>query len=158
MPRRALRFEDLGQVAEEVKRLRRGGYVRAGKWGLAQVCEHLALALEAMMTGFPRPFPWWVRWLGGPVVRAWVFATGRFPAGLPTPAGVAPAADVDEGAAIHHLLEALERFTRFDGPLAPHPAFGRLSRRQWERLHLIHCAHHLSFLLPQDGGKAATAP
>jgi hypothetical protein len=158
MRRRALQFEDLGQVTQEVERLRRDGYARAGRWDLGQVCEHLALALEAMMAGFPRRFPWWVRWLGGPVVRAWVFATGRFPAGLPMPAGVAPADAPDEDAAVRHWREALERFTRFDGPLAPHPAFGRLSRRQWERLTLIHSAHHLSFLLPRDGERAATAP
>jgi hypothetical protein len=155
MRRRTLRFEGLGQVTQEVERLRRDGYERAGRWGLAQVCEHLALALEATMAGFPRPFPWWVRWLAGPAVRAWVFATGRFPAGLPQPAGVAPADDADAGAAVRHWREALDRFTRFDGPLAPHPAFGRLSRRQWERLTLIHCAHHLSFLLPRDGERAA---
>jgi hypothetical protein len=158
MPRRTLHFEDLGQVAQEVERLRRDGYARAGNWGLAQVSEHLALALEAMMAGFPRPFPWWVRRLAGPAVRVWVFATGRFPAGLPMPAGVAPPDAPDEDAAVRHWREALERFTRFDGPLARHPAFGRLSRRQWEHLNLIHCAHHLGFLLPRDGERAAAAP
>lgn len=135
-----------------MERLRRDGYTPAGQWGLAQVCEHLTLALGAMTGGFPRPFPWWVRWLGGPPVRAWVFATGRFPAGLPMPAGVAPPAGLDEGEAVGRLHEALGWFARFAGPLAPHPAFGRLSRRQWERLNLIHCAHHLSFLRPRAAG------
>jgi hypothetical protein len=158
MQRRTLRLEDLGQVAQEVERLRRDGYARAGNWGLAQVCEHLALALGAMMAGFPRRFPRWVRWVGGPVVRVWVFATGRFPAGLPMPTGTAPPAAPDEDAAVRHLREALERFARFDGPLAPHPAFGRLSRRQWERLNLIHCAHHLGFLLPREREGAAASP
>jgi hypothetical protein len=158
MQRRTLQFENLGQVAQEVERLRRDGYARAGNWGLAQVCEHLALALEATMAGFPRPFPWWVRRLVGPGLRAWVLGTGRLPAGLPVPAGVAPPAAPEEGAAVRHLREALERFARFDGPLAPHPAFGRLSRRQWERLNLIHCAHHLSFLLPREKGTGPAAP
>ena len=155
--RRTLRFTDLGQVAREVERLRRDGYTPAGRWGLAQVCEHLTLALGAMTGGFPRPFPWWVRWLGGPLVRVWVFATSRFPPGLPMPAGVAPPAELDEGEAVGRLRKALERFARFDGPLAPHPAFGRLSRRQWERLNLIHCAHHLSFLLPRAAGAGRPA-
>jgi hypothetical protein len=156
MAPRALRFENLAQVAVEVERLRRRGYARAGQWGLAQVCEHLALALEATMTGFPRPFPWWVRRLLGPPLGVCILLTGRFPAGLPMPAGVAPPAGVAEEEALRHLRQALEQFQRFGGSLAPHPAFGRLSRRQWERLSLLHCAHHLSFLLPRDAVAAET--
>ena len=33
--------------------------------------------------------------------------------------------------------------------LGPSPLFGKMSRDELTRLHLIHCAHHLSFLTPK---------
>ena len=34
------------------------------------------------------------------------------------------------------------------GPAIPHRIFGPLTREEWHRLQLIHCAHHLSFAVP----------
>ena len=38
----------------------------------------------------------------------------------------------------------------------PSPFFGRLTPDQWRQLHLIHTAHHLSFLVPTPGGELET--
>ena len=37
------------------------------------------------------------------------------------------------------------------GPLAPHRVFGPLTKAEWDRLQCIHCAHHLSFAIPNPG-------
>jgi hypothetical protein len=34
------------------------------------------------------------------------------------------------------------------GPVIPHPSIGPLTKAEWDRFHLIHCAHHLSFAIP----------
>ena len=33
--------------------------------------------------------------------------------------------------------------------MAMHPFFGAMTRPQWDHLHRIHCAHHLSFAVPE---------
>ena len=47
------------------------------------------------------------------------------------------------------LVQLLRQFRDHRGPLRPNPLFGELSREQWTQLHLIHAAHHLSFLAGQ---------
>ena len=37
-------------------------------------------------------------------------------------------------------------YQSYADPFPEHPFFGPLSRHDWDRLHRIHCAHHLSFL------------
>ncbi len=69
---------------------------------------------------------------------------------LPTveaPKQVMPPGDA-EGLEIDRFLETLERFRKFKGPYAPHRLFGEMSVEDYARLHLIHCSHHLGFLVP----------
>ena len=52
------------------------------------------------------------------------------------------------------LRAVVERFKGHSGPLHPSPAFGRLTPEQWREVHLWHCEHHLSFLLPRAAAEA----
>ena len=44
---------------------------------------------------------------------------------------------------------ALVAFKASPGPVIPHRIFGPLARDEWDRLQLIHLAHHLSFAVPK---------
>jgi hypothetical protein len=55
----------------------------------------------------------------------------------------------DEAAAVERFKQAIERLRAHPGELHPSPFFGYLTPQQWRDLHLIHCAHHLGFLLPK---------
>ena len=46
----------------------------------------------------------------------------------------------------------IERFRSSPGPFDAHPLVGRMTPRQWEQFHCVHCAHHLSFALPLAPG------
>jgi len=40
------------------------------------------------------------------------------------------------------------RFGASAAPLDEHPLLGRMTLVEWERFHCLHCAHHLSFVVP----------
>ncbi|AMV35813.1 DUF1569 domain-containing protein [Planctomyces sp. SH-PL62] len=154
--RRELKFSSLDEAVRDAESLRERGYTRLGRWGLAQACGHLADWITFPMDGFPapptllRPFLFVARHTVGPLAARRVLAKGEMPAGAPTMKETVPDPGGDEAQAIDRLRRAVERFEASTGPYQPSHLFGRLDRDEWMRLQLIHCAHHLGFLRPDE--------
>jgi hypothetical protein len=149
--RRTLEFATLDQVMPDVDRLMERGYTSVGKWTLGQVCNHLGKSLAASVDGYPmKKVPWLLRKTVAPIFLRRMLRTGVMPEGLKGPEFLMPKPDLDDRAEVEALRAALRLFAGHTGPLAENPFFGRLTRDQVERLNGIHCAHHLSFLLPND--------
>jgi hypothetical protein len=72
------------------------------------------------------------------------------PSGRMTLAETIPAPG-DDATGIERLRRAVARFRDHVGRFHASPLFGELDRATWEQLQLVHCAHHLSFLLPRVG-------
>jgi hypothetical protein len=144
--RRPLKFSAFDEIADDVRRLRSGGCERTGAWTLPQACHHLNESLKWSMR--PGPFP-----PNTPEQEAstprfeQILASGRLPDGLPGPEAMMPPPDAGD-AAVDAFLDTLERYDAYDGPLAPHRLFGHRSRDELRQLARIHCAHHLSHLVP----------
>ena len=153
--RRDLTFRDLDEVVRDVEHLQAKGYDRAGNWDLAQVCGHLTKWLSYPLDGFPRAgcfvgtMLWLMKITVGKGMKKKILTTGKFKDGGPTMPESVPASGGDEAAAVAKLKEMVERFKNHMGELHPSPLFGPMSREELTRLHLIHCAHHLSFLTPK---------
>jgi len=87
--RRALTFDTLGAAVRDAEHLLAVGYEPAGKWDLAQVCNHLADWLRFAMDGFPtpplliRPMFWLLRNTIGPGELRRLIGGKPFPAGSP---------------------------------------------------------------------------
>jgi hypothetical protein len=147
--RRVVRFHELRDVVSEVERLL-PGHRTLGRWTLAQICNHLAGALRCTVEGFPADLsvPWIVQQTAGRVAFRVILATGWIIEGFKLPAKYLPAAELDAAQEAAALAKAIERFETSPTPLAPHFLFGPLTRQQWARYHCIHCAHHLSFVIP----------
>jgi hypothetical protein len=152
--RRPLTFHDLDDVLRDVDALAAGGYDRAGNWDLAQACRHLAEWMRFAVDGYPRsPLP--VRLIfaalrptiGRSVLRK-TLDTGSMGAGSPTLRETVPAPAADPMPAVAELRRTIERFRDHRGEYHASPLFGALTRDQMTQLHLVHCAHHLSFLVP----------
>jgi hypothetical protein len=149
MERRTLRLPSYDDVLAEAESLLAAGYNRAGNWGLAQVCHHLAVVMEMSLDGFPSRFPWFVR-LGarwfvlGRILKHRVFRR-RFAA----PQFLQPPDSADERGALARLRAVIDRLKGHAGPMQPSPVFGHLSGEQWREVHLWHCEHHFSFLRPR---------
>ena len=163
--RRPLAFALLDDVIPDVDRLL-AGHITVGSWSLGQICDHLARSITYSLEGFPVRAPWLLRKTLGPLILRRILRSGRFIEGMkaPRPYQPRPVADARDEAEV--LRAVIRRFTSHDGPLAEHPLAGAVSRSVWERFHCIHCAHHLSFVLPveRDGegwsgaGRASREP
>lgn len=154
-PRRKLTFATLDEAVADAENLLAKGYVRAGNWDLAQVCFHLAEWLRYPVEGFPqtplllRPLMWLMRnTIAGPALRK-ALEKGEMPAGQPTLTQSVVPPGGDPGAAVAKLKEAVERFKAFPGPYRPSPLLGVLDHETGHGVQRLHCAHHLSFLIPQ---------
>jgi hypothetical protein len=149
MTPRNLEFRTGKEVAAELDRLHAGGYEKAGNWDLAQTCDHLGFFIRESLDGFTFRVPWLFKVLFGRLVLRRILRQRRMKAGVPTPQKPLPAPGGDESAAVERLKHILARLDAHEGELHPSPFFGYLTPAEWRELHLIHCAHHLGFLIPQ---------
>jgi len=152
--RRKLTFASLDEVVADAENLLAKGYDKAGNWDLAQVCNHLAEWLRFPVEGFPRmPLPvraafWLLRkTLGKAMFRQ--YTTKGMPTGKPTLTQTVTQPGGDEAAAVAKLKESAERFKAYTGEIHPSPVFGAMTKDEATKLQLVHCAHHLSFLVPR---------
>lgn len=154
--KRELEFQNLDEAVLEAERLQRLGYDRAGNWDLAQVCGHLADWMSFPLDGFPptpllfRPVFWMLRKTVGPAQLRKVRNARSVPRGVPTIPQTVPAPGRDEAPDVERLRRMVARFQAHDGPIQPSPLFGPMDRETATRLQLLHCAHHLGFLIPRD--------
>jgi len=146
--RRAVVLEDLSQLMPEVGRLSRGNHT-VGDWTLAQVCKHLADSINGSIDGFDLRNHRFKRFfLRRQMLK--VALTKGIPRNYTVDPNLTPPPDVALEEAIEELRRAVERYRTYAGRLAAHPLFGRMPREVWDRVHCVHCAHHLSFVLPSQ--------
>jgi hypothetical protein len=154
MERRTLRYHDYDDVLRDAESLLSSGYDRAGNWGLGHAAHHLATIMEMSLDGFPSLFPWPVRLAARWLVLGRVLRHRVFRRRVPAPSFARPPDDAEDRAGVDRLRAVTERLERHTGPMQPSPVFGTLTPEQWREVHLWHCEHHLSFLLPRAGGVA----
>jgi hypothetical protein len=145
--RRDLRFNTLDQVMPDVDRLL-AGYEALGNWSLGQVCSHLARTVVDSVEGFPGRLPWVIRATFGRWTRNRILTSETIPEGVWLPEAARPKPNLDDRAEAEALRAAFRLFSARSGPTADHPLIGPMTHAQWDHLHRVHCAHHLSFLLP----------
>jgi Protein of unknown function (DUF1569) len=145
--RRTLSFSNLFEVMPEVDRLL-ASHRTVGNWSLGQVCNHLSAGIILSVDGYPMKAPWIIRKTIGPIVRGRILKSGRIPDGIKLRKDFEPRPQLDARAEAEALRAAIQGFGAHAGPMAEHPFFGSLTRENWERLHAIHAAHHLGFVLP----------
>jgi len=145
--RRPLEFTSLDQVMPEVDRLLQG-YTRQGNWSLGQMCQHLTISIRGSLEGFEGKGPWLLRVALGPTIKKQILRSGKVREGIKPPGFFLPGTDLDDRAEAEAYRAALRFFSMHTGPLADHPVFGRMTYAEWDHLHRIHAAHHLSFVHP----------
>jgi len=156
MNRRELDWTDFADVMTDVSRLQREGYTAVGKWDLPQICEHLSDWMTYPLDGFPTQAGL-VAWIL-PVVRfglgkrmlRGILTSGTMSAGSPTlPESIHVRPSISQPS-VERLGRSVDRLIRSNGPYHPSPLFGDMTRDELLRLHMIHCRHHLSFLVPKE--------
>jgi hypothetical protein len=125
--------------------LSKGMISTSGRWNAFQVLTHCAQTVEFSMAGYPAPKSAVFQLTAGKLAYAAFSAQGKMKHSLSEPIAGAPVL-----AAVGHPREALERlrkaftaFQQFQGVLAPHFAYGALSKADYELAHVLHFSNHL---------------
>ena len=128
----------------------------SGRWTPAQIVEHLAISLDwsgrtfaerrarAPMARRPRGL---IARVGSVLIVRW----GWFPPGFNAPEPTRPGPRPDPAAVAGRFREGHARFLALAPSLLPgrrldlfvkHPVIGDLTFEEWQRFHVVHCAHH----------------
>jgi hypothetical protein len=152
--RRPLDFQDLNEVIADVQHLHNSEYDRVANWSLAQVCDHLAIFFRGSLDGFSQKLPWLIRVLFGPLIFRSIIRRRRMGENIKVPRGFLPGDPREDAPAVEQFVGLVQRYQAHADEYQPSPLFGQLTRNEWTQLHLIHCSHHLSFLLPRKSGES----
>lgn len=102
------------------------------------------------MTAYPELRSAVFRATVGRIAKAKFLRQGYMQHDVDAPIPGAPALDPEANVskARNRLLLAMERLATFDGELAPHLAFGKCTRDEYEKIHSMHIAEHLGRVDP----------
>ncbi len=156
--RRQLQFGRLEAAVADAEHLLACGYYKAGNWDLTQCCEHLSKVMLYPVDGFPH-FPLHLRVATGimrytiaPLMLKRMLEGNQWPERVPTDNASVPVETGRDADAVAAFRVAVERLLHHEGPWKTSPLFGLLDKETLIRLHRIHTAHHLGFLVPKTGG------
>ena len=115
-----------------------------GAWPLGAVLDHLAQSIEMSIDGFPQSKGALFQATAGKAAFGVFRWRGRMKHALDAGIPGAPALDAraDWHPAAARLRRAIARFESHAGPLAPHFAYGGLSRDDYALAHCMHIANH----------------
>lgn len=147
-PGRIERFGSWAEARNAVVALAQPGsrWRSSGTWSLRQTLQHLAQSIEGSLAGYPQAKPAWFTRTLGPAAFTLFDARGAMTHPLDEPIPGAPTLDTAlpvETAALR-LLKAMDAFEAHTGTLAPHFAYGALTKPDYARAHQMHLAAHWS--------------
>jgi hypothetical protein len=147
--RRTPRFHNYDELLADAQALLANGYERQGNWSLGQACRHVASTMEKSLDGFPDRASWLFEFAARTFVLPNILKHRQFNRRFPAPTYLLPPDGEDDRAGIEAMRSAAARLKAHPGELQRHPVFGKLTRSQWQELHLWHSEHHLSYLVPK---------
>ncbi|MGL4513052.1 MAG: DUF1569 domain-containing protein [Lacipirellulaceae bacterium] len=151
---RPLDLRSLDDVADEVRRLRDGGYTPSGRWNLSQACDHLHETMRIGLDGDQPRVPWLARKVMGVLFRRRVLPSRAMRAGIPTISRLTPdSITEDDPARVDRCLATLAEARDFAGPIREYPLFDGITLDEWKELMVVHSQHHLAFLWPSSTGR-----
>lgn len=154
--RRDLKFTKLEEIYQDAEMLHDRGYEMAGQWNLSQACGHVGDWMRFPMDGFPkaslpvRGILWVMKILIGKSTLRKILAEGKMKEKTPTMPATVRGPDGDEAIEVERLRETVVRLISWKDDYYPSPVFGPMDRDTVVKLQLIHAAHHLSFLIPNE--------
>lgn len=142
--RRMVRYQTYAELLRDAERIADSGSVQTlGNWSVGQIFKHLADAIESSIDGSGFVLPWPVRVVFTMLMKR-KYLYDSLPAGFKAPKRVQPEPiDVQEGLAA--LRNAIVRVSS-EGSRVMHPAFGHITREEWDQFNLRHCEMHMSFI------------
>lgn len=141
---------DMAAIVAELQAMRLRPFSTLSGWSASKVFSHLAQSIELSMTGYPSLKSPAFRQTAG-TAAFFAFSTAgamRHPLTEPIPGAPVITDDGDPKAALEQLLAALQTFSDYEGELAPHFAYGTLSKNEYVQAHTLHIRDHLRLFVP----------
>lgn len=119
--------------------------VRTGEWELYEIFTHCAQSVEYSMSAFPEHKSSFFKSTIGKLAFSLFSSKGKMTHGLNEPIPGSPAIEptIDTITALNHLKKSLIDFDNYKGKLAPHFAYGELTKSEYELAHVMHLYNHL---------------
>jgi hypothetical protein len=119
-----------------------------GEWSVFQVFNHCAQSVEFSMTGYPKHKSDLFKRTAGSLAFSAFSSKGKMTHGLSESIPGAPELETSGkiDLAIERFRQSMIDFERYQGELAPHFAYGELSKKQYEKAHVMHFYNHLKEL------------
>ncbi|GGB58811.1 DUF1569 domain-containing protein [Shewanella inventionis] len=116
-----------------------------GQWNSAQVFTHCAQSVEFSMSGFPQHKSAVFKRTIGTIAFSAFAIKGAMTHNLAEAIPAAPELDpsIDAHQALARLINSLQEFKQYQGKLAPHFAYGKLNKQDYELAHVLHFYNHL---------------
>jgi hypothetical protein len=146
--RRPLKFKTPEELNAELDRLQTGKYSKVGNWNLPQACRHLSATIEGNLIPPPSDEPTAEETAMKQKFFGMVMGAEGMPENLPigNPALIPPE-DCSE-AEVERLKNAFKTLAAVPHKCIKVGRCGPVPLAELTELHLAHCAHHLSFLIP----------
>ncbi|MDX2367160.1 MAG: DUF1569 domain-containing protein [Colwellia sp.] len=116
-----------------------------GEWDPYQIFTHCAQSVEFSMSQFPEHKSSFFKSTVGKLAFSIFSSKGKMTHGLNEPIPSAPKLTKSSNSimALNRLKKSLIEFERYQGALAPHFAYGELTKDEYEKAHLMHLHNHL---------------
>ncbi len=142
--RRTVRYESYDELLKDAERLASIDSAKTlGNWSQGQIYKHMADAIESSIDGSGFVLPWPVRIVFSLLMKR-RFLYGTLPPGFKAPKRFQPD-ELDTGIALNDLRKAVARM-KTESKRVMHPAFGHITREEWDQFNLRHCEMHMSFI------------
>lgn len=140
-----LRRPSLQALTNYLERLPLAQLQAQGDWSLTEIFQHCAQSVRYSRVGYPESRSRLFQLTLGSTALAAFSAANKMqhPLNEPLPGAPQLRATVPVDVAHAELISELEQFMRWQGPLAPHFAYGRLSKAQYYNAHWLHLQDHL---------------
>lgn len=119
--------------------------LKLGEWDPYQIFTHCAQSVEFSMSQFPEHKSNIFKSTVGKLAFSIFSSKGKMTHRLNEPIPSAPilTTSLDSIIALNRLKKSLIKFDNYQGTLAPHFAYGELTKNEYEKAHLMHLYNHL---------------
>lgn len=123
-----------------------------GVWTVSEIFQHCAQSIRYSRTGYPEAGSVLFQRTAGAVAMNLFAAAGRMthPLDEPIPGASVLRKDIAVADALQELIREITHFIDWHEPLAPHFAYGVLSKAQYTAAHSLHLQNHwLELVVPE---------
>lgn len=136
----------LTTLLSELRRLPAAKLHSTGIWNVSEIFQHCAQSIRYSRLGYPQHYSALFQYTVGATALSAFTVSGSMthPLDEVIPGAPVLVPELPNDIALTELIYELEQFIAWQGELAPHFAYGSLTKTQYYNAHYLHLQNHLS--------------